>query len=216
MGVVNLGPIYYGDTHIAEFVFEEPDLTRLNLTGCTLEWAISRRVTGNYAIRVATHTLDTIMRVIDAENGIAAAFMDPEALGIGTYQHCLEATLPSGEVYTYATGRIKVVPCLNEIGTSLANGTLIVDPASVPTLYFVGDSVNQLWGYAVAGSYLWRSIGNVPPGLTFGTGTPGVGNAGRLYGTPTTPGAWTFTIILDDATVGGNGLDSRTYTVTIL
>src|SRR6185436_6251706 len=64
-------------------------------------------------------------------------------------------------------------------GSPLPNGNVGV--AYNATLNATGGS----------GGYVWSSSGSLPPGLSF--------SSGRITGTPTTAGAYTFTISLSDS-----------------
>lgn len=109
MGIINLGPIRYGDTHIHEFVCEEPDGTRPNLTGCTIRWGWAARSAPTIPLGTATLESDNpTLRVIDADDGVVALFMSPATIAIGNYVHELEVNFPTGDTYTYATGRLTI------------------------------------------------------------------------------------------------------------
>lgn len=107
MGLVNIGPLYAGDTHTAEFTCEEPDGSAVDLTGCTIRWGYALRATPNTP--VATHTTDTIIRVIDATDGILAVFLSTAGIPAGNYVHELEVNKPTGETYTYARGLMTIL-----------------------------------------------------------------------------------------------------------
>src|SRR6266545_2694105 len=77
-------------------------------------------------------------------------------------------------------------------GSPLPNGNLGV--AYNATLNATGGS----------GGYSWSSSGSLPPGLSF--------SAGRITGTPTTAGVYTFTISLSDSQ---EHLTSKPFTLTI-
>lgn len=113
MGLVNIGPIRYGDTHTAEFVCEDPDGTRPNLTDCTIRWGWATRTAPTVALGTATLASENpTLRVIDAANGVVALFMSPNTIAAGNYVHELEVNFPTGDTYTYAHGRLKIEAAL--------------------------------------------------------------------------------------------------------
>lgn len=90
--------------------------------------------------------------------------------------------------------------------TLIVCGPITVNPTSVPN-GFVGVSYSQTFTQSGAGANpTWSSIGTLPNGLTLNTST------GLLSGTPTTVGAFNFTV---RATAFNGCFGERTYTVII-
>lgn len=113
MGIVNIGPICYGDSVTLEFVCENPDGVRADLTGSSIRWGWADRSAPTVALGTATlESASPTLRIIDATQGVVALFMSPNLIPAGDYVHELEVNLPAGDTYTYAHGRLRVTAAL--------------------------------------------------------------------------------------------------------
>lgn len=109
--------VYAGNHRRMRFTLYEPDGVAVSdLTGCTLQWALSRYTpTGDYEtealLRKDTATLGGVEVVGDPTGGVVDVVLlaaDTEALGGATYYQELELIDPDGDSVVVATGALTV------------------------------------------------------------------------------------------------------------
>jgi hypothetical protein len=88
---------------------------------------------------------------------------------------------------------------------------ITISPATLPN-GTVGVFYQQDCSTGINAGFVWTiSQGALPPGLTITNFSPGNGQVGRISGTPTTAGTYTFTV----QGMNGPQVATRQYTVTI-
>lgn len=143
----------------------------------------------------------------------------------GNYSYSVSGTLPPGFNLNFSTGILSGTPTSNGSFTFTVTATgwggctgsrqytvviggggcaTIALPASLPNGN-VGQIYTNSVGASPSDSYTYTATGNLPPGLTL------YASFGLLFGFPTTPGSYTFTV----TATAGSCIGSQQYTVNI-
>ncbi|MHA2648780.1 MAG: Ig domain-containing protein, partial [bacterium JZ-2024 1] len=85
----------------------------------------------------------------------------------------------------------------------------IEPPTAPPATVGVPYNLSFRWTINTAKPpFFWNLVGSMPPGLQFEPAN------GRIYGTPTTPGNYAFTMVVRDSNIP-SAQESRNYTIVV-
>jgi hypothetical protein len=103
----NLPAAYLGDTYIISFELKQANGVAQNLTDCALKFGVSEA--NCLKSPYLTKTIGSGITVNDEANGKGVIRLEKGELSrTGMMAFELEATMPSGESYTFAQGRFQV------------------------------------------------------------------------------------------------------------
>jgi len=116
----------------------------------------------------------------------------------GTYNFTVRAQ----DLYSYDTQALQIVV-----------GNAPIPPVNITTTYLPGQTAGLTYDqyvytqHGVGGVTISMLTGSLPPGLSLSQ----VDDNGRITGTPTTPGSYSFTLQAEDS----RGIDTQAYTLVI-